>query len=95
MKNTNKTKNTKKKPKKALGDTPAPDKLGILGAIGSFLFPPIGLIIWGVNKDESPKKAKSALMVAGVSFGLSVAIGVTNYVLAKDALKTQKELENK
>ena len=82
-----------KRRKSKLGDTPAPDKLGILGAIGSFIFPPIGLIIWGVNKYEKPKKAKSALMVAGISFGLSVALGITNYVMAKDALKTQKELE--
>jgi hypothetical protein len=84
--------NKRRKSRRSLGDV-SNDKLGILGAIGSFLFPPIGLIIWGVNKDESPKKAKSALMVAGISFGLSVALGITNYVMTKDALKTQKELE--
>ena len=60
-----------KRKKNTLGETHK-DKLGVIGAVGAFLFPPVGLIIWAVNRDDAPSKAKAAITISGVSISLAI-----------------------
>ncbi|RZJ72979.1 hypothetical protein [Flavobacterium sp.] len=55
---------------------PQGEKLGIGLSILSFLIPLAGLIIWIMNKNDHPEKAKSAcyLAIAGVVVGIVLQV---------------------
>ncbi len=65
-------KSTKKVSKRVSKPNPD-DKLGFWGGVWSFLIPPVGVFKYSMNKDDKPKKAATALTVAGVSVVLMVA----------------------
>jgi len=48
------------------------DKLGVLGIIGSVLLPPVGLVIWAVDREQRPKAARSALTISLVMITLGI-----------------------
>ena len=57
-------------------NAPAEDAPNIGWAILGFLIPIVGLILYLVNKDTYPKKAKSAGKGALIGFCLSVVFGI-------------------
>jgi hypothetical protein len=62
-------------PKRASGylaGTDKEDKLGVLGIIGSVLLPPVGLVIWAVDREQRPKAARSALTISLVMITLGI-----------------------
>ncbi len=62
-------------PKRASGylaGTEREDKLGVLGIIGSVLLPPVGLVIWAVDREQRPKAARSALTISLVMITLGI-----------------------
>ncbi len=56
------------------------DKLGTGLAIVSFLIPLVGAIIYFSNKEEKPKKAKSACHAALWGFGIGVVLNILTTV---------------
>ena len=55
------------------------DKLNLLSQIISFLIPLVGAIIYFINKDKHPERAKKACNLAlwGIGFGVVIKIITT------------------
>jgi hypothetical protein len=49
-----------------------PDRLSFGMGCLSFLFFPVGWIIWATNKDSKPRKARTALVIAIIVTGIFV-----------------------
>jgi len=49
-----------------------PDRLSFGMGCLSFLFFPVGWIIWAINKDSKPRKARTALVIAMIVTGIFV-----------------------
>ncbi|MBP6722457.1 MAG: hypothetical protein KA239_09050 [Bacteroidia bacterium] len=59
-----------------------PEELGIPLTIVSFCLPIVGLILYFVNKDKAPAKAKTAGIAALVGFGLGIVSQIVMRVIA-------------
>lgn len=70
----------KKATKKGLRGTQEKDELGFWGGFWSFVFPPVGVFKYAMNKDTKPQKAKTALTVAVAS----VALSTVGYLVNKE-----------
>lgn len=47
----------------------------------SFLFPIVGWILWGVNKNNAPKKAHACAVAAWIGFGIGLIINTILFSL--------------
>ena len=64
------------------GNIQTPEDASSIGfAVLSFFFPLVGLILWLVWNDSSPKKAKSCGLGALVGFLSEIALSVIAYVV--------------
>lgn len=66
-------------------NVPREDKASVGFSILSFLFPLFGFIYGGVKYKETPNAAKTYLICAGVSVGLSLLTSIIGSVIAASA----------
>lgn len=47
----------------------------------SFCVPIVGAVLYFINKDKAPKKAKSACNMALIGFGVGIVLNIIYYVI--------------
>lgn len=55
----------------------------------SFCIPLVGAVLYFINKDKAPRKAKSACNMALIGFGVGIVLNIISYLMGWNAMGAQ------